>query len=211
MTSRLLIIGAGDVGAFIAWNLDMFDQDFEKVGILDDDETKVGALINGWEVLGPVSDFGSYYEAGLSVVIGIAGPGTKARLIERISRYEVSFPSFISRSAWVSNGVKIGKGVIIYPNVSINHGSVIEDFALINMNCAIGHDTVVGKYGFLSPGVSTGGFTFLEEGVQMGIGANTIQRIRIGRNAVIGGQCMLVKDVARNTTVVGVPGRPVGS
>ena len=207
MKHKLLIIGAGDVGGFIAWNYDQFGYDFEKVGILDDDTGKIGQKINGWEVLGTISDIEKYLTNDLHVAIGIANPKTKKKIVQKLAVYNLKYPGFVSQNAWVSNGVKIGRGAIIYPGVSINHGTNVEDFALINMNCALGHDCQIGAYSFLSPGVSLGGFTKLEKGVQMGIGSTTKQSITIGEFARIGGQTMVLKDVNSGLTVVGVPAR----
>ena len=207
MMHKLLIIGAGDVGGFIAYNYDQFGYKFEKIGILDDDKTKVGTKINEWEVLGNINDIDKYQSEDLYIAIGIASPENKQKIVQKLKRFNFTFPPLISKSAWISNGVKIGNGAIIYPGVSINHGSDVKDFALINMNCALGHDCYIGDYSFLSPGVNLGGFSKLERGVAMGIGSSTKQSITIGEFAKIGGQTMVLKDVKAGSTLVGIPGR----
>ena len=77
----------------------------------------------------------------------------------------------------------------------------------MNMNCAIGHDCKLKDYTSLAPGVNFGGFTLVDTCVDVGIGACTIQNVRIGANSIIGGQSMVVRDVAPSTTVKGVPAR----
>ena len=37
MKKKLLIVGAGSVGKFVAYNIDNFTQEFEIIGFLDDD------------------------------------------------------------------------------------------------------------------------------------------------------------------------------
>jgi acyl-[acyl carrier protein]--UDP-N-acetylglucosamine O-acyltransferase len=83
----------------------------------------------------------------------------------------------------------------------------IGDFVVMNMNCAIGHNCSIGQYSSFSPGVNLGGFTIVEDAVEMGIGASTKQFIKVGNNAIVGGNAMLVKNVSPNTTVVGVPAK----
>jgi sugar O-acyltransferase (sialic acid O-acetyltransferase NeuD family) len=207
MKTPLLIIGAGNVGGFLSYNIEEFAGDFEVLGFLDDDPEKIGKSFYGRKVLGPVSDAVNYTAQKLAVVIGIAHPQIKKRIASSLSDYGFLFPSFISKNVWISKEVNIGRGVILYPGVSINYESTIGDFVIMNMNCAIGHNCTVSAYATLAPGVNLAGFTFLEEGVDMGIGVSSKQNVRIGRNAVIGGQSMLTKDVAANTKVVGVPGK----
>ena len=117
------------------------------------------------------------------------------------------FPNFISSNSWISNQVKLGKGIIVYPNVSINHESDIDDFVVINMNCAFGHNSTINKCCSLAPGVNLAGFTYVEDFVEVGIGVSTVQNTRIGSNSIIGGQTMLIKDVPKSVKMVGNPGR----
>ncbi len=65
-------------------------------------------------------------------------PGAKRKVFEKIKDNGNDFPSFISNNAWLSNSVSVGKGVILYPGVSINYQTVVEDFVIMNMNCASG-------------------------------------------------------------------------
>ena len=207
MKTPLLIIGAGNVGGFLSYNIEEFEGNYEVVGFLDDDPAKIGKVLYGSQVHGPVSDIIKYKDKKMAVVIGIAHPQIKKQIALSLSTYDFLFPSFISRNVWVSKQVTIGQGVILYPGVSINYESCIGDFVIMNMNCAIGHNCTISSYSTLAPSVNLAGFTFLEEGVDMGIGTSTRQNVRIGQEAVIGGQSMLIKDVPSNAKIVGVPGR----
>lgn len=202
MKQKLIIIGAGNVGGFLALNQNLFETQFEIVGFLDDDEKKIGKLFWNIPVLGKLNGIKEYKNH--QIVIGIANPKIKKNVLERIGE-NYQFPNFIAKNAWISNKVNIGKGVIIYPNVSINHESVIEDFVIINMNCAIGHNTIINKGCSLAPGVNFAGFTILEEFVNVGIGVATKQQTYVGEGAVIGGQSMLINNVEKYSTYIGVP------
>ena len=120
---------------------------------------------------------------------------------------EFDFPSFISKNAWISKQVTIGNGAIIYPGVSINYETIVDDFVVMNMNCAIGHNCSIGKFSSFSPGVNLGGNTTIGNFVEMGIGSATIQGISIADNAKIGGQAMVVKNISEGKTVVGIPAK----
>ncbi|MBL0356312.1 MAG: acetyltransferase [Chitinophagaceae bacterium] len=203
----LIIIGAGNVGGFLVYNQDLFEERFNLLGFLDDDVSKTGKEYYGLKVIGTTDDLYKM-DKEVAVAIGIAFPKAKRKVFEKIKDNGNDFPAFVSKNAWLSKGVVVGRGVILYPGVSINYETMIEDFVIMNMNCAIGHNCYVSKFSALAPGVNLAGFTKVEEGVDLGIGVSTRQNIIVGKDAVIGGQSMLVKNVEPGAKIIGVPGMP---
>ncbi|MFD1316107.1 acetyltransferase [Namhaeicola litoreus] len=200
----LIIIGAGNVGGFLALNQELFEESYQIRGFLDDAPEKQGEQFWGIPVLGKIDIINEFKDCAIAV--GISNPKTKKRILQKIG-VDFHFPSFVSKNSWISNRVKIGKGTIIYPNVSVNHETQIDDFVIINMNCAIGHDCRLKNGCALAPGVNLGGFTTVGAYAEIGIGACTIQNIKIGEGAVIGGQTMLLTDVESFSTFIGIPGK----
>lgn len=206
MKTPLLIVGAGNVGGFLSYNIEEFG-DYDIIGFLDDDKNKIGKTIYDRQVLGPVSTAHQYRNKNIAVAIGIANPFIKRKIAKDLTPLGFQFPSFISQNIWLSKHVKVGKGVILYPSTSINYATDIGNFVIVNMNCAIGHNCSILDYTTLAPGVNLGGFTHIGEAVDIGIGVSTKQGITIGDDTIIGGQSMLIHDVIKNSKIVGVPGR----
>ncbi|HEX8563122.1 MAG TPA: acetyltransferase [Flavobacterium sp.] len=207
MKQKLLIIGAGNIGGFISYNIDQFG-DYDVLGFLDDDVLKLGTTLYGRRVIGNVDSIDRYIgNDSVAVVIGIANPVFKSRIAQKISPKNVKFPNFIAPGVWISKQVNIGQGNILYPGVSINYECHLGDFVIMNMNCAIGHNCRFDDYATLAPGVNLAGFTSVKTCADIGIGATTIQGVTIGSGARVGGQTMLLKDVPDNAVVVGNPGR----
>ncbi len=203
---KLYIIGAGSVGGHLAWNIEGYGEDFKIEGFFDDDPDKIGTTQFGYTVIGDVNEALKLNDA--DVAVGIAFPEVKRKIVEKLSsNRSLDFPSFVHQRAWVSSGVTIGKGTVIYPGTSINYGSEIGNFVVANMNCALGHHTSVGSYSSLAPGVITGGHTTIGRCVEMGIGSATVQGLNIGAGSKIGGQAMVVHDIPEGVTAVGVPAK----
>jgi acetyltransferase-like isoleucine patch superfamily enzyme len=77
---------------------------------------------------------------------------------------------------------------------------------LINLNCTIGHDSYIGSYSELSPGVHISGNVKIGESCFIGTGAVVLPGIQIGDNCVIGAGTLVTKNVTNNMKVIGVPG-----
>ena len=204
---KLIIIGAGSVGKFIAYNINSFQDSFSVVGFVDDDATKQGQITAGFPVLGSLDLLKEYSGKGYAVVVGIAFPKIKNKIIDRFKDLDFEYPNFISNNAWLSREVSVGIGSILYPGVSINYETIIGDFVVMNMNCAIGHNATIADFSSLAPGVNLGGYTSIGKRTDMGIGAATKQFITIGSDCVIGGQAMVVVNIKDNTTVKGIPAK----
>lgn len=203
---ELYIIGAGSVGGHIASNWEEFDSPFQLKGFLDDNPNKHGQSFCGYPVFGSIDLLRNMPHC--AIVIGIAFPKIKIKILNRLKDIgDFYFPSLVSPNSWISKGVQIGEGSIIYPGTCINYGTRISDFVVINMNCAIGHDVLIEDFSSLAPGVNLGGHTHIGSAVELGIGSATKQFITIQDESVIGGQAMVIHDIPRKSLVAGVPAK----
>jgi sugar O-acyltransferase (sialic acid O-acetyltransferase NeuD family) len=209
MAQKLLIIGAGSVGKFIAYNINQFNQRFEIIGYLDDDIAKQNTVIAGYPVLGTVEKLLEFTGKDIALVWGIAFPSIKKKLFNQYKNLNFDFPNFISNDAWVSEGVTFGKGCIVYPGTTINYETSIEDFVIINMNCSLGHNSTIKSFSSLAPGVNLGGSTRIGSCVELGIGSSTVQGVLIDDNSKVGGQAMVISNVANSDIVIGVPAKSI--
>ena len=206
---KLLIVGAGSVGKFIAYNISSFTEEFDIYGFLDDDKSKHNCIIAGFKVLGDVSEIINYADKDFAVVWGIAFPKVKSNLFQKYKHLNFYYPSFISNKAWLSEETSVGMGCIIYPGCHINYETTVDDFVVMNMNCAIGHNCHINSFTSLAPGVNLGGNTVVGKLVEMGIGSSTLQSISIGNNTVIGGGAVVTKSLPENCTAVGIPAKSI--
>lgn len=106
-------------------------------------------------------------------------------------------------------------GVEIHPSAKIGTGFFIDH----GMGVVIGETAEIGDYVTLFQGVTLGG-TGKERGkrhptlgnhVVVGAGAKILGGITIGDNVKIGANSVVLKNVAPNSTVIGVPGRVIKS
>jgi serine O-acetyltransferase len=114
---------------------------------------------------------------------------------------------------WWSAVGRMLTGIEIHPAARIGQGLFIDH----GSGVVIGGTAEIGDDVTLYQGVTLGGTSLeqgkrhptLEDGVIVGAGAKVLGPITIGRNARIGANAVVVKDVAADTTMVGVLARPV--
>lgn len=114
---------------------------------------------------------------------------------------------FISHVSRFLTGIEIHPGAVIGRRVFIDHG----------MGVVIGETADVGDDVTLYHGVTLGGVSLshgkrhptLEDHVTVGAGAKVLGAITIGRHSRIGANAVVVRDVAPEKVVVGIPGKVV--
>ena len=139
-------------------------------------------------------------------------PGFQALVLHRISHklwnYKLPLlPRVLSQLTRNITGIEIHPGAKIGKGVFIDHG----------MGVVIGETSEIGDRCLLYQGVTLGGtgkdrgkrHPTLQENVVIGAGAKILGAIKIGSNTRIGAGSVVVKNVAKNCTVVGIPGRVV--
>ena len=157
---NLIIIGAGGLGREILAILKhpYFKSKYNVIGFVDDGK-KIGEIINNIAVLGDVTWLAK--EKNISVFIAIGDPTLKKKMIERLlTNVELKFPTLIHPNSSIQDidYCQIGKGSLIGEYCVITTNVIIGDFCLINNNCSLHHDTTIGSYSVIMPGVRiTGG------------------------------------------------------
>ena len=139
-------------------------------------------------------------------------PGFQAIFIHRFThslwKYKLPIlPRLLSQINRSLTGIEIHPGAKIGRKVFIDHG----------MGVVIGETAEIGDNCLLYQGVTLGGtgkshgkrHPTLKKNVVIGAGAKILGSITVGANTRIGAGSVVVRSVASNSTVVGVPGRVV--
>ncbi len=113
---------------------------------------------------------------------------------------------------WVSSIGRMLTGIEIHPSAKIGKRFFIDH----GMGVVIGGTAEIGDDVTLYQGVTLGGTSLepnkrhptLEDNVTVGAGAKILGPITIGENARIGANAVVIKDVAPDTSMVGILARP---
>ena len=207
----IVIIGAGGFGREVKTLIDAINQQkptYVFNGYYDDGFEK-GVLINGYEVLGSISELNEA-SSRLSVVIAIGDPKIKKSILDQLSNTNLVFPTLIHPSVIKSEDeVSIGKGSIICAGNILTCNIEIGEYVILNLMCTVGHDTIIKDYSSFMPSVNISGEVIIHESVYVGTGAKIINQLEIGENTIVGAGAVVSKSLPSNCTAVGIPAKVI--
>ena len=148
-------------------------------------------------------------------------PGVKAVFLHRIANFFAVakfdlIARVISQFSRFMTGIEIHPKAKIGKNLFIDHGMgvVIGETSDIGDNVTIYHMATLGG---ISPSINsedqreTKRHPTLQDNVVVGSGAQILGPITIGKNAKIGANAVVTKDVPENGVMVGIPAKNVGT
>ena len=182
-------------------------------GLLDPDKNKHGTYICGIPVLGDDSLLDNLIDTGIEhafIGIGSSGnPNIRISLYNLVLGKGYSIISAIHSTATISKFSEIGQGTSIMAAAIINPNSYIGENVIINTGAIIEHDCVIQSHTHIATGAKLAGNVRVGSGSHIGAGAVIRQNIRIGSNSIVGAGAVVINHVPDNTTVVGVPAKPL--
>ncbi|NQD88777.1 acetyltransferase [Paenarthrobacter sp. CM16] len=183
---------------------------FDVVGILDDDEDKLGRVVDGAHVLGPVRDALKFPHALLLVCIG-SGTGREAVVmrLRTLGLDEERYATAIDPSVQIPEGCMIGKGSILLAHVSMTASVTIGTHVVAMPGVTFTHDDDISDFATFASGVSLGGNVHIGRAAYIGMNASVRERTSIGANATIGMGAAVLSDVPAEETWAGVPARVI--
>lgn len=207
MDRDIVVVGAGGHAREIIAALLSKDQKdpWNVVGVVADGETnpqRLAAL--GVPLLGGVERL---VELHLPYVIGIGSPTARARIDLEASAAGLEAAIVVHPAAIIGPQVRMAPGCYVAAGAVITTNVSMGRHAHVNVGSSVSHDSALGAYGTLAPGVRVGGNVVLEEGVEVFLGAVVRPWVRVGAWARIAAGAAVVRDVAAGATVAGVPAR----
>lgn len=165
--------------------------------------------IDKWPVSGDTNSLLKKVHDFHGVVVAIGDNDIRLSKINELNEAGAVLISLIHPAATVSVNARIGQGVVAFAGVVVNTGAVIGVGTILNTGCSIDHDCFLDECVHISPGARLAGAVNIGCCTWIGIGASVKQAISIGSRVKVGAGAAVVNHVVSDTTVVGVPAKPL--
>lgn len=171
-------------------------------GFLDDRDASDFSEVG---LLGKVEDASrlARENPNLRFIIGIGNNSTREAIAKKLS--DLPYHIAIHPSAVLAGDCSLGLGTVVMPNAVINTGSKIGRHCIINTAATVDHDCEILDFAHLSPGVHLSGMVKVGRCTWLGVGSLVSNNINICDSCTIGAGAVVIKDIDKTGTYVGIP------
>lgn len=203
----LVVLGSGnaDIVSLIE-DINADNRQYNFLGFLEKDIKLINKEVLGYPILGS-DDMLLDKLSNCAVVNNIIGTTQLHKNISEniFKRYLISnTPSLIHPMVSLKY-VTVGKGNIIYKNVSIATKVTIGDFNIIYPGTNIGHETIFGDYNLLALNVVIGARCKIGDKNLFGNSSTLSLGLRVNDDNSIGVGSVVIKDIASGKSLLGNP------
>lgn len=208
---KIVILGAGGLAretleVIIQANRERGPTSKRKIlGFIDENPKKHGKILNGYPILGDLDWFSTVDTIDIRAVCAIGNNEARKKVTKKAEKLDTRFTNVIHPNVQMGRSVKLGEGVVICAGGILTCNIEIGNHVYINLDCTVGHDSILEDYVNLAPSVNVSGDCRLLEGAHVFTGAAIIPPVTVGRWSIIGAGAVVLKDVPDYSVAAGVP------
>lgn len=172
------------------------------------DAQREGTTLLGLPVIGRAD---AMLAAGAAAVVAIGDNAVRQRVAGDLAARApgTRFPTLVHGSASVSSYAALGPGTVVAQNASVGAAARIGAFCIVNTAASVDHETVMEDFASIAPGAVTGGRAMIGLRSAVSIGAVVKHGVVIGPDSVLGANSYLHADLPEGRVAYGSPARVV--
>ncbi|WP_203363282.1 acetyltransferase [Bacillus sp. REN10] len=212
MVKKIIILGTGGNCIDILDTINEINEKefkYECVGFLDDNIDNFEKTFWGVKVLGPLSKAKEFIDSCF-FINGIGSEKNfflKEKIIANTKIPIEHFETIIHPTASVSKMCKVGKGTVIFQNVTITSNVNIGNHVVILPNSVINHDCIIQDYSCIASSVNILGKVLIGKSCYLGANSSIKSNVTIKDYSLIGMGSNVLSDVKENSVMIGNPAR----
>lgn len=207
----MLVVGAKGFAIEIAELIYQVDENLD-ISFYDDINVEPPVLFNGkHQILKNKAQAREYFDnKDRRFVLGIGNPALRFKCYKDFQELGGEVTTLLSPLAVIGKSQnQIGAGTSILSNVVVEGHNQIGKGCLIHVGCFISHNVLIGDFCEISPFSKLLGNVSIGDFCQLGTSCVILPKVKLGNNVIVGAGAVVTKSVPDNTTVVGIPAKPL--
>jgi sugar O-acyltransferase (sialic acid O-acetyltransferase NeuD family) len=189
-------------------------QGYEVAGFLDSFKP-VGLEVLGHRVIGhpdqlPALMREHHFSGG---ILAVSNNLTRSIVAEKVRQLapDFKFATVVHPRAWVSPSATLGPGTLVLTGAIIHACCQVGEQVIVNTKVSLDHESKLGAFASLLPGVTTGGDVQVGDYSCVCAGSTLSHQIVIGRHTVVGAGSLVLRNLPDEVIAFGVPARVIRS
>jgi len=209
MKEDIIVLGRGGHAKVV---IDMIEEDsrFNIIGVTDSN-IENDNFFEGYPLLGNDDVLQDYYNKGIkNIVLGIGGfidNNLRRKLYEKVVAIGFNLPPIIHSSAVISKTAIIGQGTVIKRGAIIDTKVQIGVNNVVEIGAIVGHESIVGDHVLLSANVMISAYNNVGDDAFFAVASTIVSGINVCQGALIGAGAVVVKDINKKGTYIGIPAK----
>ena len=207
---KIVIIGSGGFAkevAFLIEDINKQNQEWNFLGYIDQ-SADIGSFNGKYRVF-QKDEWLENVDFEVYVVFGIGNPQLISKIHKKlVANQNIKYPNLVHPNV-VGDWERIKKGVgnIITAGNIFTTDIEFGSFNVFNLDCTIGHDTIIGSYNIFNPSVNLSGGLDIGDECLIGTGAQILQYKKIVSQTIVGAGAVVTKDILEPGIYVGSPAK----
>jgi sugar O-acyltransferase (sialic acid O-acetyltransferase NeuD family) len=149
------------------------------------------------------------WNKGYQFILGVGDNRIRESIGLKLSAKGETVLNVFHPDSSLSKNIRIGSGIFISRNVSVNSFAIIGDYTILNTGVIIEHECKLGSAVHIAPGAVLAGN--VEVGDRSFIGANAVvkQGVKIGKDVIVGAGSVVINDILDGKKLAGNPAKQI--
>ncbi len=208
----LVFLGAStalsEIGPLIAAVNSSRQSPYRVVAVLDDDRELHGTVLDGVPVAGELARAADYTDA--EFVFGIGSFRTRMVrqvILDLLGVPDERFATLVHPAAIIYPRVSIGHGSVVHAGVVIGNDAVLDPFTIVTFNSVIGPHAHIGRCAMITSMVTILSRVQIGASAFIGAGSCIAEDVKIGAGAMLGMATVAARDIEPGAYALGNPAR----